>query len=78
MREGPLDMRMDTTQGMTAAEWLAGVSERELAGVLRITGRNVMRGVLPGQSLKSDRSTRSFLRADWSRSSRTPSLPEKG
>ena len=28
---GPLDMRMDTTRGRTAAEWLATVEERELA-----------------------------------------------
>ena len=28
---GPLDMRMDTTRGRTAAEWLAIVEERELA-----------------------------------------------
>ena len=28
---GPLDMRMDTTRGRTAADWLATVEERELA-----------------------------------------------
>jgi len=32
--DGPLDMRMNTSQGPTAAEWLAGVSEQELADVL--------------------------------------------
>lgn len=37
-REGPLDMRMDTTSGMTAAEWLAQVSESELTAVLRNYG----------------------------------------
>jgi 16S rRNA (cytosine1402-N4)-methyltransferase len=37
-REGPLDMRMDTTRGMTAAEWLAQVSESELITVLRNYG----------------------------------------
>ncbi|MBI5753428.1 MAG: 16S rRNA (cytosine(1402)-N(4))-methyltransferase RsmH [Hydrogenophilales bacterium] len=31
---GPLDMRMDTTRGRTAAEWLAKVEERELAEVI--------------------------------------------
>jgi len=31
---GPLDMRMDTTRGRTAAEWLATVEERELAEVI--------------------------------------------
>jgi 16S rRNA (cytosine1402-N4)-methyltransferase len=32
--DGPLDMRMNTASGPTAAEWLAGVRERELAEVL--------------------------------------------
>ncbi len=32
--DGPLDMRMNTTEGATAAEWLASVSEQELANVL--------------------------------------------
>jgi 16S rRNA (cytosine1402-N4)-methyltransferase len=33
-RSGPLDMRMDTSQGMTAAEWLAVVPEHDLARVI--------------------------------------------
>jgi 16S rRNA (cytosine1402-N4)-methyltransferase len=33
-QDGPLDMRMNTTEGATAAEWLAGVSQSELADVL--------------------------------------------
>ena len=33
-RDGPLDMRMDRTRGVTAAEWLAGASEAELREVL--------------------------------------------
>lgn len=33
-RNGPLDMRMDTSQGMTAAEWLAVVPEHDLARVI--------------------------------------------
>jgi len=32
--DGPLDMRMNRTVGPTAAEWLAGVPQRELADVL--------------------------------------------
>jgi 16S rRNA (cytosine1402-N4)-methyltransferase len=32
--DGPLDMRMNQTQGATAAEWLATVSQRELVDVL--------------------------------------------
>lgn len=34
MRDGPLDMRMDQTQGQTAAEWIAKVGEKELADIL--------------------------------------------
>lgn len=38
MASGPLDMRMDTSQGLTAAQWIARVSEQELAQVLRDYG----------------------------------------
>jgi 16S rRNA (cytosine1402-N4)-methyltransferase len=37
-REGPLDMRMDTTRGETAAEWLAGASQEEIEEVIRRYG----------------------------------------
>ena len=33
-KDGPLDMRMDTTCGESAAEWLARVDERELSRVI--------------------------------------------
>ena len=33
-KDGPLDMRMDTTKGITAAEWLSSVSEDDLRKVL--------------------------------------------
>jgi len=33
-REGKLDMRMDTTQGIDAMQWLSEVEEKELANVL--------------------------------------------
>ncbi len=33
-KDGPLDMRMDITKGMTAAEWLSTVSEDKLRTVL--------------------------------------------
>lgn len=33
-RDGKLDMRMDTTQGVAATQWLADVDEKELADVL--------------------------------------------
>ncbi|WP_427838619.1 16S rRNA (cytosine(1402)-N(4))-methyltransferase RsmH [Actinobacillus pleuropneumoniae] len=38
MRDGPLDMRMDTTKGLSAAEWLAQVSADDLAWVLKTFG----------------------------------------
>jgi 16S rRNA (cytosine1402-N4)-methyltransferase len=38
MREGPLDMRMDTTRGETAAEWLARADENEIREVIRDYG----------------------------------------
>lgn len=38
MKNGPLDMRMDTTRGLTAATWLANVPEQELADVLHEFG----------------------------------------
>ncbi len=34
MREGPLDMRMDTSSGMTAAQWLAEASVEEIKEVI--------------------------------------------
>ena len=33
MQDGPLDMRMNTEAGMTAAEWVASAKEEELANV---------------------------------------------
>lgn len=38
LHDGPLDMRMDTSRGPTAREWLASVNERELVRVLRVYG----------------------------------------
>ncbi|MEE6075669.1 16S rRNA (cytosine(1402)-N(4))-methyltransferase RsmH [Avibacterium paragallinarum] len=38
MKDGPLDMRMDTTQGLSATEWLQQVSEQDLAWVLKTFG----------------------------------------
>ena len=36
--QGPLDMRMDTSQGQTAAEWIAVADEREIGEVIRRYG----------------------------------------
>jgi 16S rRNA (cytosine1402-N4)-methyltransferase len=38
MRDGPLDMRMDPTQGLSAAQWLAQVDVEDLTFVLREYG----------------------------------------
>jgi 16S rRNA (cytosine1402-N4)-methyltransferase len=37
-RDGPLDMRMDTSQGQTAAQWLETASEAEIREVIRDYG----------------------------------------
>jgi 16S rRNA (cytosine1402-N4)-methyltransferase len=36
--DGPLDMRMDPTQGMSAADWLAGAEEQQIRGVIHDYG----------------------------------------
>lgn len=38
MKDGPLDMRMDTTQGLSASQWLQQVSEQDLSWVLKTFG----------------------------------------
>ncbi|TAN53841.1 MAG: 16S rRNA (cytosine(1402)-N(4))-methyltransferase RsmH [Methylococcaceae bacterium] len=38
MRDGPLDMRMNVDAGLSAAQWLAQVAEKELVEVLRVYG----------------------------------------
>lgn len=50
-RDGPLDMRMNSGAGVSAAEWLAQVSEQELTRVLRDYGeeryaRRIARAIL--------------------------------
>ena len=38
LKDGPLDMRMDTTQGISAAEWIAAADEAEIARVIKEYG----------------------------------------
>ena len=38
LRDGPLDMRMDPDAGISAADWIASVDERELKRVLKTYG----------------------------------------
>lgn len=66
MRDGPLDMRMDTSRGMTAAAWLADASESELASVLRDYGEEryagrIARAILDGRSRGPIASTRQLV-----------------
>jgi 16S rRNA (cytosine1402-N4)-methyltransferase len=42
LRDGPLDMRMDPDAGVSAADWLAMVDEKELIHVLRTFGEERM------------------------------------
>ena len=37
-QDGPLDMRMDPDSGMSAAEWLATASEKDIGGVIKRYG----------------------------------------
>ncbi|MCS6765462.1 MAG: 16S rRNA (cytosine(1402)-N(4))-methyltransferase RsmH [Candidatus Protistobacter heckmanni] len=37
-QDGPLDMRMDTSRGLTSAQWLAQADEQEIAKVIRDYG----------------------------------------
>lgn len=53
--DGPLDMRMDTSQGQTAAEWLATVSEAHLREVIKNYGeerfaKQVARAIVAARS----------------------------
>ncbi len=38
LNDGPLDMRMDTTSGQSAAEWVANTEEAEIARILKVYG----------------------------------------
>ena len=38
MKDGPLDMRMDTTRGQTAAQWIATADVEDISWVLRTFG----------------------------------------
>ncbi len=60
LRDGPLDMRMDTSQGPTAAEWLTSVEEGELVRVLQTYGeerfaRRIARGIVQARPLATTR-----------------------
>jgi 16S rRNA (cytosine1402-N4)-methyltransferase len=57
MQDGPLDMRMDNEAGLSAAQWLARASEREIATVLGTLGeeryaRRIARAIVAARSVE--------------------------
>ncbi len=65
--DGPLDMRMDPDQGQTAAQWLASVTQQELAAVLRELGeerfaRRIARAIVRRREVEPLASTADLAR----------------
>jgi 16S rRNA (cytosine1402-N4)-methyltransferase len=63
MRNGPLDMRMDASTGMTAEEYLATVTQGELERVLREYGeerfaKRIARSIVESRAMSSIRTTK--------------------
>jgi 16S rRNA (cytosine1402-N4)-methyltransferase len=61
--DGPLDMRMDSSRGTTAAQWLASASERQLGEVIKTYGeerfaRQIARAIIAARSGRAIHSTR--------------------
>lgn len=61
--EGPLDMRMDTTRGMSAAEWLATETEQNIEKVIRDYGEErfafqIAKAIVAGRAEQPISSTR--------------------
>ena len=61
--EGPLDMRMDPTSGMSAAQWLEQADEREISDVLKTLGeerfaRRIARAIVELRATEPLRTTR--------------------
>ena len=66
MRDGPLDMRMDCSAGLSAAEWLASVTEEDLVQVLFDYGeerfaRRIANAVVTQRVEKPLTTTRQFV-----------------
>jgi len=65
LRDGPLDMRMDTSIGMSAAQWLATVDEKDLVQVLFDYGeerfaRRIARAVITARAQSPISTTRAL------------------
>lgn len=61
--DGPLDMRMDTTRGISAAEWIATETEQKLEKVIREYGEErfafqIAKAIVAGRTVKPISSTR--------------------
>ena len=59
--DGPLDMRMDTDSGMTAADWLAKAQASEIEKVLRVFGEERFAGRI-ARAIVARRGERPFTR----------------
>ncbi len=63
MRDGPLDMRMDTTRGETAAQWLNRADEKDIREVIHTYGeerfaKQVAAAIADARSVEPFRTTR--------------------
>ncbi|MCP5160945.1 MAG: 16S rRNA (cytosine(1402)-N(4))-methyltransferase RsmH [Hahellaceae bacterium] len=63
MNDGPLDMRMDVSRGMSAADWVASASEAEIADTLKVYGeekffRRMARAVVEARKKQAILTTR--------------------
>jgi 16S rRNA (cytosine1402-N4)-methyltransferase len=61
--DGPLDMRMDVTRGITVAQWLASASENQIGEVIRTYGEErfaqpIARAIVAARSRGAIRTTR--------------------
>ena len=61
--DGPLDMRMDTTRGVSAAQWLADVPEQQLEKVIRNYGEErfafqIAKAIVAGRAVEPISGTR--------------------
>ena len=64
-QDGPLDMRMDTTRGMSAAEWLATATEQQLEKVIRDYGEErfafqIAKAIVARRAIEPISTTREF------------------
>lgn len=68
MREGPLDMRMDTTKGFTAREYIESANESELVEILREYGeepraRKIARAIIAAREADKISTTAELAKA---------------